>query len=290
MNRFIRKSWYTLTESAEYLTQNTQGEARVTVSDLLQLASEGEVIITLRLFSMAPASEGELTVLVRPDDQLFDADGPPATRVHFCSNEQYEEIIKAETIVHHGPPTLVFETWLPDGCIKHELGFIPVGLGKAILRALWRDSLRGTAENPDQLPRTIASDDPHLSVEPIFLSIPDPEGERVARTTLADLPEDTFLGVTREHLDMLLSDSNGAPAGGSLSNRAIADEQLPEELDLLVTAWRRFWKNTSYRDRDTWPSKEHVVEWLKANGLSGKNADAGATIISPDWARKGGRR
>tara|TARA_R110002094_G_scaffold112759_4_gene109273 strand:- start:160 stop:1032 length:873 start_codon:yes stop_codon:yes gene_type:complete len=290
MNRFIRKSWYTLTEAAAYLTQNAKGQVQVTVSDLLQLAVEGQTTITLRLFSTAPAAEGELAILVRPDDQVRDIKCPPNASINFCSDEKYEDLIEPAEIVEPGPPALVFETWRPTAEIKHEVGFVLVGSGKAIMRSWWLASLQDSTANLDQLIKLSGRDDANLWEQPIFLSVPDSETPRIAKTTLAALPDDTFMGITRADLDLLLADHAGAPADGQLQHRLIADEQLPDELDILITAWRKFWKNTSPRDKGSWPTKTHVERWLKDSGLSGKNADAGATMISPDWARKGGRR
>lgn len=290
MNRFIRKSWYTLTEAASYLTQNAKGQVQVTVSDLLQLAVEGETTITLRLFSMAPAAEGELVILIRPDDQVGDIKGPPNASINFCSDEKYEDLIQPAEIVEPGPPALIFDVWCPTAEIKHEVGFIPVGSGRAIMRSWWLTSLQDSTANLDQLRKLPDRDDANLWEQPIYLSVPDLETPRIAKTTLAALPDDTFMGITRADLDLLLADHAGAPADGQLHQRLIAGEQLPDELDILIAGWRRFWKNSSPRDKGSWPTKPHVERWLKDNGLSGKNADAGATMISPDWARKGGRR
>ena len=158
------------------------------------------------------------------------------------------------------------------------------------MRSWWLASLQNNTANLDQLIKLPGSDDANLWDRPIFLSVPDPETPRIAKTTLRALPDDTFMGITRADLDLLLADNADAPAGGKPKHRFISDEQLPDELDILIAAWRRFWKNSSQRDKSSWPMKTHVESWLKDNGLSGKNADAGATMISPDWARKGGRR
>jgi hypothetical protein len=49
MSRIIRKSWYTLTEAADYLTQNSKGSAKVTASDVLQFAIDGELTLSIRI-------------------------------------------------------------------------------------------------------------------------------------------------------------------------------------------------------------------------------------------------
>jgi hypothetical protein len=290
MNRLIRKSWYTITEAAAYLTQNTNGQVPVSVSDLLQLSAEGKATITLRLFSKATVTHGDLVLLARQEDLARDIEGPPNTTIRFCADEEYQGLCDAGEIVELGPPALVFETCRPNADIKNEIEFIPVGPGKEIMRSWWLASLHDNTANLDRLAKLTGSVDGNLCERPIFFSVPDPENTRVAKTTLSALPDDTFLGITSANLDSLLAGNSGTPAEARGNQHLRANEQLPEDLDLLITAWRAFWKNSSQRDRSSWPKKEHVERWLTDKGLSSKNADAGATMISPDWARKGGRR
>lgn len=67
-------------------------------------------------------------------------------------------------------------------------------------------------------------------------------------------------------------------------------ECMTEEMDILNAAWRKFWKNTSRMDKSTWHDNREVVAWLVESGYSKNVAEAGAKIIKPVWARKGGRR
>lgn len=60
--------------------------------------------------------------------------------------------------------------------------------------------------------------------------------------------------------------------------------EYPPYLEALIIAWRKNWKNADRTDRSACPRKEDVKAWLMAQGFSAKNADAGATIIKPQWA------
>ena len=65
-------------------------------------------------------------------------------------------------------------------------------------------------------------------------------------------------------------------------------QQYPPHLEALTIAWRKFWKNADPTDRTACPKKTDVVDWLIDQGFSAKSADAGATIIKPQWARDKG--
>lgn len=67
------------------------------------------------------------------------------------------------------------------------------------------------------------------------------------------------------------------------------EDRTSEELELLFVAWRRFWKNAIYDDPSTWPTPGTVKDWLVGTGFSVRLAAAGATLVSPKWARRGGR-
>jgi hypothetical protein len=62
-------------------------------------------------------------------------------------------------------------------------------------------------------------------------------------------------------------------------------QEHPPHLEALTLAWRKYWKNADRHDRSTHPKKDTVKNWLIEQGLSDKTADAGATIITPDWKK-----
>lgn len=67
-------------------------------------------------------------------------------------------------------------------------------------------------------------------------------------------------------------------------NTSAKSQEYPPHLEALTIAWRKFWKNADPTDRTACPRKPDVVAWLVEQGFSAKNADAGATIIKPQWA------
>ncbi|PAV27531.1 hypothetical protein CF392_00250 [Tamilnaduibacter salinus] len=101
------------------------------------------------------------------------------------------------------------------------------------------------------------------------------------------LPEREPLIIRRDELQRFVasledSSDNAAPA---------SPDDMPEDVDLLMAAWKAHWKGrVSERDRTTWPLHSNVKQWLIERGMSDRLAGAGATMITPDWARKGGRR
>jgi hypothetical protein len=121
----------------------------------------------------------------------------------------------------------------------------------------------------------------------IYAAEPTEEPMWFIRLPLAALPDDTLLGITAEHLEALLPGNTAEQAGEPMP--AFPDN-TPEDIRLLLDAWRLFWTNATPRDRSTRPDRGQVVAWLERQGMSGKLADAGATMITPDWARKGGRK
>jgi len=60
-----------------------------------------------------------------------------------------------------------------------------------------------------------------------------------------------------------------------------------DRLALLNQASNRFWSNAVAGDKSTWPDNSEVSSWLQKNNFSKRLADAGATIIRPDWAESG---
>jgi len=90
-----------------------------------------------------------------------------------------------------------------------------------------------------------------------------------------------FLRQDIESMAAIMNDTPGeAPTVPADDDR----KEYPPHLEALILAWRKNWKNADPTDRSTCPKKESVKGWLMEQGLSAKNADAGATIIKPQWA------
>lgn len=75
----------------------------------------------------------------------------------------------------------------------------------------------------------------------------------------------------------------GLPSDFAKLLNALADNEL-SDLEALIRAWRLYWTNVDRSDRSSFPKKEEVKAWLEKQGLSKKNADSGATMITPRWA------
>jgi hypothetical protein len=96
-----------------------------------------------------------------------------------------------------------------------------------------------------------------------------------------DLPSREPLVIRRDELQRFANSLNEAQENiGTDSEK----QEYPPNLDALILAWRKFWKNADRTDRTACPKKEDVKAWLIDQGLSAKCADAGATTIKPQWA------
>jgi hypothetical protein len=98
-----------------------------------------------------------------------------------------------------------------------------------------------------------------------------------------------------EHVNVVFE---GMPGGKSLAadkpidtpEKALAGAHYSEELNLLIQAADRFWKNADPKESDTHPTNKDVAEWLMEQGMVSNRAEIGATIIRPKWAAKGRRK
>lgn len=82
----------------------------------------------------------------------------------------------------------------------------------------------------------------------------------------------------------------GAHAGQMPSDVAPGEVVETESMRLILQASREFWSTPDPEEPTTHPPKKDVVEWLKEKGMTGRLADAMATIIRPDWAHAGRRK
>ena len=106
---------------------------------------------------------------------------------------------------------------------------------------------------------------------------------------LQRFPTGSFLVIRTANLQKFVSqitDDSGIHRQGPTANNSQNNEhqEYPLHLEALTLAWRKYWKNADPTDRSTCPKKDSVKKWLIEQGFSAKNADAGATIIKPQWA------
>lgn len=94
------------------------------------------------------------------------------------------------------------------------------------------------------------------------------------------LPEDAIFVVRTAVLREFEASISGTP-------KAIDHAHVSGNLAKLNLAATKFWANADRDDRSTHPSNTDVVNWLVEHGFSKKTAEAGATIIRPEWAPSG---
>jgi hypothetical protein len=196
MKRFIRKSWYTLTEAANYLTQSTEDESKVTVSDLLQLAMDNELSLSLRLTRhlFHGMSEGKV---ISPAYLI--ADG-----VTWNDAEEVEvQSFARARIMKHGGITIEMSPRIV--VIVHHGG------GQRLLNHLWARSIEGTAPNTskvtidEMLRSAIAGPDAMFDESVTFAA--DVGKATTWTMPISAIPEDSYLVVRTADLDKLLSQS-----------------------------------------------------------------------------------
>jgi hypothetical protein len=294
MKPLIRKSWYTLTEAADYLTQSTEEGSCVSATDLLQLATEGSITLTAQVFSMAPAETGDL-VLIKGfgvDPRTLPPEvAPPGARVEFYDAEIAEgSRLRVSPLNENWPPFLVWHPGAREIVESGQLKLPHMVTNLTLFKFWWRLALRNSDCNFSQLIPAARAEEPHLLARWIYFEEIHGDNTCFARIPLAGLPDDTLIGVTRDQLDALLTstDTDTNRAGGQVTS--IPDD-VPEDIGLLIAAWKKFWKGrVSERDRSTLPGKDEAKDWLMSRGMSANLAKAGQTMIAPDWSRKGGRK
>jgi hypothetical protein len=123
-----------------------------------------------------------------------------------------------------------------------------------------------------------------LAIEGYEKNIPNPlENATVKARDLKRFIENNQYAAPHWVLNTLDTNSPTAEHAPSCTDNA-EHHEYPPQLETLTLAWRRNWKNADPTDRSGCPKKDSVKAWLMDQGLSAKNADAGATIIKPQWA------
>ena len=215
MNRFIRKSWYTLSEAANYLAQSTEGQSKVTALDLLQLAMDDELTISLRLTQHFLHGFGGEKVFspaeLSADGAVWDDMGVMTTPFGLGEN-----------------PLPCFQTiHIPPGIldITHRGG------GQRLFNHLWAQTMEQTIASPgkvttdEMLHHAITGPDAIFD-ENIIVS---DEGPSITFTLPLNLiPEGSYLVVRTTSLDKLLSE----PAAYAIASIAQQDVSL----SLVATA------------------------------------------------------
>jgi len=197
MKPLIRKLWYTLTEAANYLTRNTEGDSEVTVSDVLQLAVNEQIALSIKVTGVSDYSVpfGHLIPLgVLSDGERMDA----------LNREVEISGLTSPTIINSEKFHVAYQ-----GNIMLDVGLwdLEFQSAKRILNKLWGDSKTLIDSDIDRLnPWTFKSlyygpyDDKIVIFDMdlnVIISVPP---ERI--------PEGTYLVVKQSELSRLLTDDS----------------------------------------------------------------------------------
>lgn len=269
MKPLIRKSWYTLTEAADYLTRSTEG-GPVTVSDVLQLALEGDLEISLLV---TEDSETPFRfALIQPCSEL--------------TEEQMQEIEKNTDSWPENPleggltidGEIYYSTRLSTNYLYIDVWDIVWSIsGEELFSRLWVKSKGQNMSDPDSFNPTIIKTARRFGLE---IQLVDTTRQIAYSIPTHAIPNNSYLVVKRVALERILTDDTITASARPDKSR----QYYPPQLEALTIAWRKYWQNADPTDRTACPKKPDVVAWLIAQGFSAKNADAGATIIKPQWA------
>ncbi|MCK0163174.1 hypothetical protein [Marinobacter sp. S6332] len=284
MNRFIQKSWYTLTEAADYLTHNSQGDTTVTTSDILQLAMDREITLSIRItqagdtpLPFAELTLGDLSIPETEQSKKLRESNPshPLSDVLLFEGEQFNPIFLGNGDIYTG-------IWDIASIVS----------GERFLGILWDISKLPDAPSLDRLDATIPT-------PPYPLTLVASNRDFALSAPIEAMPDGSYLGVRITELSELLSEPENVNASDQLKAlpddfralyEALGADELPE-MDLLITAWRKYWKGRTPNDGKKYPINSEVADWVK-NRMDrpeqGNNkAKAIASIIRPTWAPTG---
>jgi hypothetical protein len=236
-----------------YLSQLDESPYRLSISDALHLGSTERLVI----YAFVPE---QIAIKVEDIDEWNLVNSVYLGIPGYLTGALEREVIKAQSPLSDPKDSL---TVLRQ---HHTLN-----------RATIADKYAGLTAFPTLEPR-----------EPFYISVSHPNERDLRRpgsdytVCLADLlvwTEDLDRLVKYDHIQRHSSTENrGVPADDDR-------QDYPPDLDALVIAWRKWWKNANRHDRSTHPKKDTVKSWLIEQGLSDRTADAGATIITPDWKK-----
>jgi hypothetical protein len=280
------KSWVTLKDAASHLSLVL--EETVNESDLIQLALEQELTLSVIL------PEPVLAVLYEKNDTR-DVD----FSLQPIANDSPEKILSLVRNSRHRIWRYVTDDWdfyhpnfdfvcqvrgLNDLLITETSSWmlsqiLQTSLSKAPLTdPRWPSGPLMIFESASNMPFGLVELTPEVDYEelsPADRAIP-----------VDELPESASLVVSRDTLAQFTASLLGNEANTDQDTPLNNDHQdYPPHLEALILAWRKRWKNADRHDRSTHPKKDTVKSWLIEQGLSDRTADAGATIITPDWKK-----
>jgi hypothetical protein len=321
------KAWLTLEDSAKYLSLVTGGEVRTT--DLLQLALDEQIALSIMLPSNISAVEytrNDAANKFEPitfESDLEGVEGIQALRDAFSA--WLDQLVKWDWTLTTNTNTFyepdfenvrtIFNLW-KFPCFHQS------GNREVIASALSRPfALSEECSTDNSKPKPIyvqnptnqkimclveytgdsQTDEPEDEIEdePEEQSATSSPWPKYARLTL---PKDSFFCLKQDELQRFansLNESEATPLANELEAlpddfralyEALGADELPD-LDLVIAAWRKFWKGRLPNDGEKYPVNAEVTEWVKSrmdNPEQGNSkAKAIASIIRPAWAPTG---
>jgi hypothetical protein len=286
------KKWLTLEDAAKYLSL-TFGDS-VEPKDLIQMALEGNLALSVMLSENVTAVKYKLNESPHePLPALPDREQPAflLAKLELISRFQWALLLDLNTFYE---PDFT-NVWNVTGlwgfpCLEHSVNL-------ELLSGMLRDLLNKHEETEYEI----------AGRGPIIIEN-SKTGERMGLVELDEesygdgynesrpssnynpiycLSDGHFLGVSQTELQRFASSFDEAATDTTNQDTLLSDDHqdYPPHLEALILAWRKNWKNADRYDRSTYPKKDTVKNWLIEQGLSDKTADAGATIITPDWKK-----
>lgn len=262
MSKLFRlKRWHTVTETARRLSIALDEE--VSDADVLRLALDGQLPLSVILPSLTPVYRGEVAALEYKGVTECDEGWPNGFPIDQNSAIVFD---KEVTYLGDGPWLLPF-----------------VGGEATIVMNAFR-AASGTV---------CATDTP---LDPIFLT--NGYGEFFELQVHSDRNESRFgAGVKYQPADFLpdgaffvvmtsaISRFESELSDGSVEPPVESCRQnVSNRLAKLNQASTKFWANADRDDRSTHPNNQTVAAWLETQGFSPTLAASGASVIRPEWA------
>ncbi len=303
----LLKNWLTLTDSAKYLTR-ALGED-VSVADLLHLALQQKLTLSISLVTGHFGATGKQISMEDAELCRFSIKNERPDRVietiTGAKKQAYLKYLSGERLTNNAYG--VINRPKEDAAVQFKGNVLHDYSGVLefdeddiqYVYGLWDLTMMGAEalDIEDDFYRHIGGPDVILSTNSgVILSHPEIDSwlklyhsEPYASNDLnaedfipADrLPEQEPIVIRRDELQRFADSLNKLATRNTDSDR----QEYPPDLDILVTAWKKWWKNVDRRDRSSYPAKVTVKNWLMEQGLSDKTADAGATIITPEWKK-----
>ncbi|PSF12359.1 hypothetical protein C7H09_03890 [Marinobacter fuscus] len=220
MKPLIRKSWYTLTETADYLARSTEG-GPITVSDILQLAMEGTITLSVKV--------AETQGSIWPVGEVY-----PFRHLTQNEKEAMSKALKKDNALGAIPPALYFEDEV-YGTVEHRYEPLAVGLwdfyldepAKELITRIWGYSKKEDAPNMERfrLPKGGAA------WTKAFITLVDDTRLTVYRIPARHIFNGNYLAVKRSELSKLLvepSNTTSRTPQQPKTSRAANEQQDPD--------------------------------------------------------------